>query len=159
MSNINEIIKMVALDAMESSRPVNVAFGKVVSISPLKIQVDQKLTLDESFLVLTRNVTDYSVEMAVGHTTEKSSDKINTKHSHGYGGSVEPVATCEGKETHGHIYTSTTEQAGAEIDMSHSHGYSGQKSFSVQNGLKSGETVLMLRMQGGQKYVVLDRLK
>ena len=29
---------------------------------------------------------------------------------------------------------------------------------TVYNALKAGETVLLLRMQGGQKYVILDRI-
>lgn len=41
---------------------------------------------------------------------------------------------------------------------SHSHQYIGEKEFKVNNALKQGENVILLRMQGGQKYYVLDRL-
>ena len=44
---------------------------------------------------------------------------------------------------------------GGERD--HTHPYAGRKVFSVKNGLKTGEHVLLLRVQGGQKYIVLDR--
>lgn len=40
---------------------------------------------------------------------------------------------------------------------SHNHDYSGRKKFMVHNGLQVGEQVLLLRIQGGQKYIVLDR--
>lgn len=39
----------------------------------------------------------------------------------------------------------------------HLHAYKGRKSFRVHLGLKSGEKVILLRCDGGQKYVVLDR--
>lgn len=35
-------LKKAALDAMESSKPVNICFGKVKEISPLKIAIDRK---------------------------------------------------------------------------------------------------------------------
>lgn len=47
----------------------------------------------------------------------------------------------------------TTEQESA-----HNHGYLGKKTFKVLNGLKAGEKVMMIRMQGGQRFVVLDRV-
>ncbi|MGN9164973.1 DUF2577 domain-containing protein [Tissierellaceae bacterium HCP3S3_D8] len=40
----------------------------------------------------------------------------------------------------------------------HIHEYKGQKKCTVLNELKVGEEVLLLRVQGGQKYIVLDRL-
>ena len=58
-------MKKASLEAVESSKPVNVVFGKVTSASPLKIQVDQKITLGEAQLVLCRNVTDYDNEITV----------------------------------------------------------------------------------------------
>ena len=64
------IIKKSALDAVEHSKICDVFFGDVVSDSPLKIAIDQKLILGEKQLVLSRNVTDYNVDMTVNHTTE-----------------------------------------------------------------------------------------
>lgn len=40
----------------------------------------------------------------------------------------------------------------------HKHGYAGTKNFTVQNALKTGEKVILLRQQGGQKYLILDRI-
>lgn len=42
---------------------------------------------------------------------------------------------------------------------SHKHGYTGEKSFELLLGLKTGEKVILLRCNGGQKYIVLDRLE
>lgn len=58
------------MEALESSKPVNILFGTVLSASPLKIQVDQKSIYTSKMLILTRNVTDFEVDMTVNHTTE-----------------------------------------------------------------------------------------
>ena len=40
----------------------------------------------------------------------------------------------------------------------HKHEYKGRKKITVHNGLKVGEGVLLIRQQGGQKFIVLDRI-
>ncbi len=103
MPNMVQIIKQAATEAVEASKPVNFTFGTVVSPDPLEIRVDQKQILKDPFLILTRGVTDYEVEMNVDHAPN-------------------PTA------------------------------------FTVRGRLKAGETVLMARTQGGQRYIVLDRV-
>ena len=41
---------------------------------------------------------------------------------------------------------------------SHNHAISGRKSTTVHNGLVVGDEVILIRQQGGQKYVVVDRI-
>lgn len=41
---------------------------------------------------------------------------------------------------------------------SHSHSISGTKTIKINNGLKIGDIVILLRQQGGQKFVVLDKV-
>lgn len=47
---------------------------------------------------------------------------------------------------------------GRNVNLSHSHSYSGKKSFTIHNGLKLNEKVILIRLQGGQKFVVVDRM-
>ena len=119
-----KLVKQAAVEAVEAGNPVQIAFGTVVSASPLKIGLEQKLVLERTNLILTRSVTDYEIEMTVDHTTGYAS-----------GGS------------------------GYDLFASHAHSYTGTKKFKVKGALKTGEKVLLLRMQGGQKYIVLDRLE
>lgn len=42
--------------------------------------------------------------------------------------------------------------------QSHIHQYKGVKPFKVLNALKVGEKVILLQVQGGQQYIVLDRI-
>ncbi|MBY0124497.1 DUF2577 domain-containing protein [Bacillus sp. S/N-304-OC-R1] len=53
------------------------------------------------------------------------------------------------------IINHKTENAG---DPQHSHEITGQKTITVLNGLRKGDSVLMLSMQGGQRFVILDKL-
>jgi len=43
-------------------------------------------------------------------------------------------------------------------DPAHSHAYTGKKSFLVHGGLQVGDKVVLLREQGGQRFVVLGRI-
>lgn len=78
------LIKKAAVEAVETTNPTEIRYGKVISVNPLQISVEDKMTFTEMQLVLTRNVKD--------------------------------------------------------------------------NVLQVDEKVLLLREQGGQKYIVLDRL-
>ncbi len=54
MPNMVELIKTVSIAAVEESKPVAVHFGTVLNASPLRIQVEQRLTLEQPFLVATQ---------------------------------------------------------------------------------------------------------
>jgi len=132
MLNILQTIKQAAIEAVNASDPTGVLFGTVVSISPLKINVEQRLTLDESFLILTTLVKDFEVEMTVDHFTEDD-DYLITRHTH-------------------------PEVAPGSFDSTHKHAYKGKKKFLVHLGLKMGDGVILIKVQGGQKFIVLDRI-
>lgn len=125
-------IKKAAVEAVKASKPTAVVYGKVISTSPLKINVEQKMTLTKEQLVLTRNVTDYEVEMTFDHLTEN--------------------------HTHTHTISDTYSGGGSASSETHDHAYQGKKLFTVHNGLVVGDEVLMMQMQGGQRYIVLDRV-
>ena len=110
-------IKRAATDAVNAGKPFALTRGQVTKTSPLTIQVDQKLILGPTQLLLTNAVRDYSVDMTVDHLTENTS-----------GG------------------------AGDAAFAAHNHAYK-------HLGLKAGEWVILLRIQGGQQYLVLDRVE
>lgn len=116
-------IKKAAVQAMKAEKPVEICFGKVTAANPLKILVDQKMTLGKSQLVLTRNVTDFTTEITVDWLTENKG-----------GGS------------------------GYASYESHNHPIKGRKKITVHNGLVVGDEVILARQQGGQKYIVVDRI-
>lgn len=57
-----DLIKNVAVKAVEATNPVHVLFGTVVSERPLEVQIHQKLKLTEEFLVITERVTQTNLK-------------------------------------------------------------------------------------------------
>lgn len=143
MSDFNELlnaVKKCAAEAVEAGNPVNICFGKVISASPLKILVDQKMILSSSQLVLTGNVTEYTSMVTVQWSTESE----NISHTH------DIDLTDSGGDT---VIGKTKEKT-----VPHAHDVKGIKQMTFHNKLEQGEEVILLRMQGGQKYIVLDRI-
>jgi hypothetical protein len=128
-----ETIKQGGKRATDATYPAAVMFGVVQSTNPLEINVEQKMTLESAQLILTRNVTDFTMEMTVDHWTEDET-------------------------THFHAVQDTYTGGGTSSPTEHKHAYKGRKSFLVHNALLVGEKVVLLRVQGGQKFVVIDRL-
>ena len=96
-------VKRAAVEAVKAGKPFAFCLGIVTETEPLRIQIDQKLELSASQLILTNAVRNYTVR-------------------------VESVSD-------------------------------GEKEFFVRLALKTGEQVLLLRCDGGQKYIILDRLE
>ena len=65
-----KLIKKAAIQAVEASKPVQICFGLVKSTKPLKIYVDQKMTLGEKQLILSRNVSGSASPSTSGSVTE-----------------------------------------------------------------------------------------
>lgn len=57
-----------------------------------------------------------------------------------------------------YYYTGSTEDSGtAPVSPSHVHAV-GKIEVTVHNGLVVGDEVILIRQQGGQKFIVLDRI-
>lgn len=141
-----KIIKKAAAEAVNAEKPVRVCFGKVTGVSPLKILVEQKMTLGAAQLILSRHLTDYECEMTVEDCTENHT----SAHTH------KLVLSLEGDDD---IKDSTQLKGTAEeTRLTHCHKITGRKSVVVHNGLAVGDEVILLRQQGGQKFIVWDKV-
>ena len=123
MHDFNDLmrtIKQAGNASIEAGKPSAVFYGTVLSPSPIKINVEQKITLEAEQLVLTRNVTDFETQITFGASS----------------------------------YTTSTEHS----PDAHAHTLPGKRSITVHNALKAGEKVLLLREQGGQRFIVIDRV-
>ena len=58
-----KIIKRAAAEAFEASKPMTLVFGKVISTTPLSVQIGQSLYLSEKHLILTDEVRDHVIEL------------------------------------------------------------------------------------------------
>ena len=92
-NDLLNIVKKAALEAVNASQPSDFCFGKVTSTNPLKISVEQKMTLGVAQLVLTRSVTDFKTKVTLNWLTETTSggsgDSSFASHSHALSGKKE----------------------------------------------------------------------
>lgn len=58
LPSLNESIKKIALNLMENESLATFMFGVVTKEKPLEILVEQRLPLDEDFLVLTKTLVE-----------------------------------------------------------------------------------------------------
>lgn len=130
-SALVKAMKQAGAEAVNAGNPMTICFGKVTSVSPLQVLVDQKMTLGSAQLVLTRNVTDYEVSVTVDWETGTALDT----HRH----------------TVGDVESSV-------VNLSHGHALKGKKKMTIHNSLVKGDEVVLLRQQGGQKYIIIDRV-
>ncbi len=131
LGDINElmqVLKKASVEAIEAAKPVQTCFGKVVSVSPLQIAIEQKMTLGKAQLILTRNVTDHTIKITGGNIRD-----------YYYAGGTPDTATVPVSPPHGHAI--------------------GEMEITVHNGLVTGDEVLLVRQQEGQKYIVVDRIR
>lgn len=140
------LIKQVAVNAVSAAKPAEIVFGKVKSISPMQIVVDQKMTLGKNQLILAQRVTDHKVSVMVDWHTENAT----ATYSHSVTGST----ASAGDPSHSHNLDSTS----SAEDIQHSHSIVGKVEITVHGGLAVGDEVILIRQQGGQKYIVTDRI-
>lgn len=101
MPDIVSSIKKMALDAVETSKPMQIQYGTVVSTDPLQIKLNQKLFIGMESLILTSNVMDHEIQSIIGGIPQ---------------------------------------------------------TVMLKKAPAQGEKIILLREQGGQKYLVLDRV-
>ncbi len=130
MCEINHLIKILSLDAVEQGKPMNVLFGTVEKTEPLEIRIDQKQLIKSGYLILTNAVRDYK--------TKFTFDNPNIK---------QVYTTWDMNESS----ESTENKIAFKEKIQHE--------VTIYNGLNKGDKVLLLRVQGGQKFIVLDRLE
>ena len=56
-TGILEVIKQVAVNAYNSTNPVALLYGHVISVNPIKIKITDTLTLDQEFFVVQGELT------------------------------------------------------------------------------------------------------
>ena len=55
------LIKKAATEAVDAGKPVNILFGKVISPSPIQVQLDQQVILGAAQLTVARLLRGYTV--------------------------------------------------------------------------------------------------
>lgn len=142
VNNLVALIKQIALETFESHKPTQLVFGTVTSVEPIEVLVEQKLTLTSAQLVVSKHclLEDYTIELdGCSPTTPDQSIALA-----GSSISVDNVNySIEGHTVN--VSGHTIEVEGHTFDI---YGYM----------LEVGDTIALLRQQGGQKYLILDKV-
>lgn len=133
MSLIN-IIKQAAVDAVHASNPVQLLFGKVTNDVPLEINVGGKYTLTEEFLYVTDSLARHDRIVHLEYDNTKIRD-VGNKEKHK--NKLEDNRLAVGLDTREHIYSELT----------------------FDDILKIDDEVVLIKMQGGGQYLVVDRVR
>lgn len=131
---LRETVKMIVQKYLNEMKPTELVYGEVTSDNPLKIKVDNRFELDETFLILSQNVRE---------TWIKIPEQDDFKHFH-----IVPVWKTDEGGAPPHIHTISpwkTEEALPKIKL--------------WRGLKTGDKVLMFRVKQGGQYLVLERVE
>lgn len=141
-----ENIKKLIEATVKSSMPSGIYFGTVTSENPLTVLVEQKITLTDKQLILSRNVTDFETEISFDNpdTAQPLTIKNLT-----VSGAIKENGATEQKEI---------DQLKADIKCSANYSEKVKHKVTVYNALKHGDMVILFRVQGGQKYIVSDRV-
>lgn len=161
-SSLVEVIKKMAVGANDAKAPTSVLFGTVTSVEPLEITVDQKLKLTERFLMLTKNVKDYKVDVTMDWNTENTSLDANHSHSTEVDSNISVSSDISPNDNNQKITNDVTGEVSVsvkqkDIDLTHKHSIKGTKSITVHNALKINDNVILIQQQGGINFVVLDK--
>lgn len=68
---ISDAIRQIARNCIDQNVNASATFGSVVSADPLQVKVEERLLLDDSILVLPRELQRYTVQVAVGDHQEE----------------------------------------------------------------------------------------
>ena len=181
MPNLLATIQSIAVNAVNSTNPISFVFGTVTSASPLKIRMDQStINLEGDSLILTSAVIERKM-IIDKHTHEIGSTLAGHKHS--FSGSI--TGTCTQAGTVSGSCSGTTE---ASTDISSKtvivdtvisskvienkdteHPLPVNEDVSeddkkerievvINRGLQKNDKVVMLRVCGGQRFIVLSRV-
>ena len=164
-------IQRIARNERLNSKPCDFVFGEVVSeeYEKLQIKISDKVILTEAFLVLTNAVQDHFVDIEVYSKTIDDNDlsefqaerdsNVDIFNSHIHPITALPVTLNGAPVGVGIGATASTLTPNTKVlKSSHLHNIAGRKKIRIYNGLHKGESVLLLRAQGGNSFIVLDRM-
>lgn len=63
MPNLMETMRQIAANERQAALPMTICFGKVVALSPFRVQVDQKLVLTKEFFIVKSGVSASSFKV------------------------------------------------------------------------------------------------
>lgn len=163
MSNLLQTIQSIAINAVAASNPASLCYGVVTSARPLKIRLDEStLEISDAAVMLTEAVVERKI------TIDKHNHTIGSalaNHQHSYvSASGAPATTTATGQISGETTVDNTvlsvhfSEFGQDLTGNQVKSESDKVIITMTRALEKDDKVLMLRLMGGQKFVVLSRL-
>ena len=124
-------VKKAAVKAVLAMNPVNVLYGTVEKAKPLEIRIHEKLKLDEEFLDVAEHLTRHERIVSLDYSYPHTWPESRI------GDASKKASSSPGYDTY---------------NMKHAK-------MIFDDGLKKGDKVVLLRVQGGHRFLVIDRYK
>ena len=174
MPNLLTTIQEIAVNAVRSTNPVEFRYGTVTSADPLKIRLsDSTIEISGDSIILTVGVVEKKITIKK-HTHEIGS----TIASHTHIVSVPPFSvvgavpaggapiTAAGTVPKTTDFTQNTNvvdtvveavcnEFGQDLPVDSNND---KITFTINRGLEKGDKVIMLKVSGGQRFIVLSRI-
>lgn len=131
-------VKRAAVRAVLAMNPVNVLYGIVEKEKPIEIRVHEKLLLTEEFLDVAEHLTRHERIISLEYEYPKTwlKERIGD----------EPKDTISSRRNIGSGQVTPYEQ----YEMKYAK-------MIFEDGLKKDDKVVLLRVQGGHRFLVIDR--
>ena len=155
MNDIQSMNLVNAIRKIARQEPTNnMLFGKVVSVSPLQIDIGNGVILTKKFLFLGQMCRPHKVTIPHNH-------KINNQSTENV--SLVTTATIGASETPGAITPNPHKHTitGQKTEDVHKSGSDYEKSVTIEiePKLKAGDIVLLFAMNNNQMYYVAERIE
>ncbi len=134
-----------------STKDCELLVGTILSVSPIRLQIenDEKLIVGPASVIVPKHLTDYEINMTIqlaggtiNSVTEGDGNHSHSGGSHGGHISGSGTHTHSGDGTHPHHLVTFTLDGGTIL---------------LRDGLKIGDRVHVLALNGGKLYYILDR--
>lgn len=71
------VIQEISQNTMSNGESVKIHFGIVTKVNPLRIKIDNKFEVSETFLILTNDVKDYETKISIpGPIVDTAKDEL-----------------------------------------------------------------------------------
>lgn len=69
MQNLSQVIKKMALDAVEANKPMELVLGTVISTNPIKVSLSQLLIISENFILNPEGIAGQELTISLDEQT------------------------------------------------------------------------------------------
>lgn len=153
-----EILMMMQKEGAKSNPP-SICLGEIVSVSPLRIKVDELILEPDDFLIADFLIEGYKRDLKVTSNGEMKNEgnlsirgTLTSETQYKSGGSGEAAFA-----THNHPINNAATLIGT-VKSSGNYGLTGESEVELKAYLKKGDLLALMPMYGEQLYIVLCKV-